>query len=687
MLASIIIVTYNSGAEVGRCVESVFEYTKDVPFELIFVDNASSDGTPEYLSTVPQAQVVANAENRGFAGGCNQGLQLAQGDYLVLLNPDTVVTKGWLRRLIAHAERFPDVGAVGPMSNHTGELQLDALAEAEFEDLAQMQVYAQRVAADHRGKAWEFHRVAGFCVLLKREVVERVGNLDEQFGIGFFEDDDYSKRIRKAGYRLLIAGDVFVYHEGGTSFSALTPGLTDQLMLINRMRYMAKWSDVTWFTEIPTVELPRPVVSVITATRDRPHLLRAAVASVLAQTFENFELLVVNDGDQDLSAMLEEFADDRIRLLSSTGNGKSRALNVGLDAARGQFIAYLDDDDLYYPWHLKTLVSALLNRPTYRLAYADTVVGYCFAGDDGHRLTTSNVFGRWEYDRAQLREQNYIPNLAIMHSRSLIDQAGGYDEELPLYEDWDALRRFSSFTDFLHVPVIAAEWHRHPNMSSRNEPSLQDTDLREDALHYIKAKLLPWPGKPTVHDLVAAGGAAEGSGLLEVAVNSYFAALDQDPLSFEAGLGAARVLRSLGRRSRVRTLLRNVIKSRPDIAEGYTLYAQELLRKRPSKEQVLEAKEALEFALLVDPGRSMGSVYRFLADCYSRLNRRQSAQACRDHARRRSPHGRIGRFVHLWRREGLEVALGRSLRAVAPELSALLVRFEASRRGRDRYPQ
>ncbi len=634
-----------------------------------------------------QAQVVANAENRGFAAGCNQGLQLARGEYLVLLNPDAVVTDGWLRRLIAQAERFADVGAVGPISNRTGELQLDALAEAEFEDLEQMQAYARRVAAKHRGKAWEFHRVAGFCVLLKREVVERIGYLDEQFGIGFFEDDDYCKRIRKAGYRLLIARDVFVYHEGGVSFSALTPGLTDQLMLINRMRYVAKWSDAAWFTEIPSVELPRPAVSVITATRDRPHLLRAAVASVLAQTFDNFELLVVNDGEQDLSAMLEEFADDRIRLLRSPGDGKSRALNAGLDAARGQFIAYLDDDDLYYSWHLKTLVSALLNRPTYRLAYTDTVLGYCFAGDNGHRLTTSHVYNRWEYDRAQLREQNYIPNLAIMHSRSLIDQSGGYDEELPLYEDWDALRRFSSFTDFLHVPVIAAEWHRHPNMRSRNEPTLQDTDLREDALHYIKAKLLPWSGKPTVHDLVAAGGAAEGSSLLEVAVSSYLAALHLDPLAFEAGLGAARALESLGRRSRVRTLLRDVIRSRPDIADGYIAYAQELLRKRPSKEQVSEAKEALEFALLVDPGGRMAAVYRLLADCYRRLHQRQTARSCRAHARRMSPRGRIGRFLHLWRREGLEVALGRALRAVAPELSELLLRFEARSRGRGRYPQ
>ncbi len=662
-LASIIIVTYNGLVFTRRCLQSVMEHTGDVPSELIIVDNCSTDGTPEFLRSLPQVTAVTNAENRGFAGGCSQGLRLARGDYLVLLNPDTVVTEGWLARLIAHAKRHPDVGAVGPLSNQTGELQYDSAAESQYDGLDEMQAYANRTAARNRGKSFEFHRAAGFCLLLKREVLERVGYLDEQFGSGFYEDDDYCKRLRKAGYRILIAQDVFIYHEGGSSFVTLAPGATNRLMMINRGRFLAKWAGGRWFTKMPPANLPQPAVSVIIATRNRPHLLRHAVASALAQTFRDFELLVVHDGEVDLSAHPAELIDPRIRQLRSPGSGKSAALNFGLRAARGEYIAYLDDDDLYYPWHLETLTCALLSRPAYRLAYTDTVVADCFASEDGHRTVTSQPV-KWEHERAVLWEQNNIPNLAVMHHRSLADQAGGYDEGLPMFEDWAALRRFSCFTDFLHVPVITAEWHRHINVVTRNEPSFRDRDLKEDTVRYIKGRPLPAPGKPTAADLVSTAQHAEASGLLEVAANTHLAVLRMDPLNFAAGLGSARCLGRLGWRARIKPILRQVIESRPDLPDGYIAYADELLRRRPSKEEVIQAKEALEFALLADPGDKMGDVYIRLADCYWRLGRRDTAHLCRAHGRKLMPRGPLGRFLNIWRREGMEGALGATARAL-----------------------
>lgn len=662
MLVSIILVTYNGLPFTRRCVESVLKYTVDIPFELIFVDNASSDGTPDFLRTLPQTQVVVNAENRGFAAACNQGLHLAQGNYLVLLNNDTVVTEGWLQKLLAHVQRHPNVGAVGPRSNQTGELQYDPEAEGQYADLEEMQDYARRVAARYRGKSLEFHRLGGFCILLKREVIERVGHLDERFGIGFYEDDDYCKRISKAGYGLLIAQDVFIYHEGGASFSGLTSGWANRLMLMNRQRYLAKWADASWFAEMPRLDLAQPAVSVIIATRDRPGLLKEAVASVLAQTFENFELLVVDDGEEDMGPLLDEFADDRIRYFRSPRKGKPSALNAALIVAKGEYIAYLDDDDLYYPWHLQTLVCALTNRPTYGLAYTDMVVGYCLPSDNGHRVVTSHPFVKWEYDRSLLRAGNYIPNLAIMHRRALVDQAGPYDERLPLLEDWDKLRWVSCFTDFLHVPMITGEFHRHLAMTTRNEPTPENRQLKEQTEHYIRSKPLPDPTPPTVYDLVSAAKAAEINRPLQEAANYYLSALRLDPLAFEAGLGAARVLGALGWRTRVKAILRQTIASRPDMAEAYIAYAKELLRKRPPKEQVLEAKEALEIALLVDPAERRGTVYRLLAQCYRRLGQRNTARACRDYSQRSEPLGLIGRFLRLWHREGLVVAIRRALR-------------------------
>ncbi|HEY5638945.1 MAG TPA: glycosyltransferase [Dehalococcoidia bacterium] len=681
MLTSIVIVTHNGADAVRRCLDSIRQQTEDVPYELIIVDNASVDGTPTYLSTLTDAQVVLNDENRGFAAGCNQGLQLAKGDYLLLLNPDTVVTEGWLKRLIAHAERDHEVGAVGPVSNGTGELQLDLLAEAQFEDIEQMQDYARRVAKKNRGKAWDFHRLAGFCILVKREVFERVGELDEQFGIGYFEDDDYCKRIRNAGYRLLIARDVFIHHEGGVSFSSLTSGSANQLLLTNRVRYVTKWSGANWFTTIPATDLPRPAVSVLIATRGRPNLLRFAVASVLEQTFDNFEVLVVNDGElNDLDGIQEELSDDRIRILHSGQKGKPRALNLALENARGQFIAYLDDDDLYYPWHLETLVAALLNRPSYKLVYTDTVVGYCFPSKDGHRVSASHPFKKMDYDRALLRDEDFIPHLSMLHHRSLIEQAGAYYEGLPIYEDWEALRRFSSFTDFLHVPMITCEWHFHLTEVSLNNPPLGGMKVKQDAATFMQSRLLPDMGEPTVYDLVLTARNTEALGRFQMAANVYLAALKTDPLSYEANLGAARTLRRLREPKRTRALLRQAVASRPDLPGGYIAYAEELLRSRPSKDDIRAAKEALEFALVVDPADEIRNVYRMLGRCYGSLGFRSTARACRDHSRRFRRSGifeQARRFIGVWRKEGLEVAMMRTLRAFAPQFWRVFVRLRA----------
>ena len=681
MLTSIIIVTHNGADALRRCVESVRQYTADAPYELILIDNASGDDTTRYLKTLTDAQVALNDDNRGFAAGCNQGLQLAKGDYLLLLNPDTVVTEGWLPRLIAHAERHAKVGAVGPISNGTGELQLDLLAETQFEDMEQMQGYARHVAMKNRGKTWRFHRLAGFCILVKREVYESVGELDERFGIGYYEDDDYCKRIRKAGYRIVIARDVFIYHEGGVSFSGLEPGVANQLLLINRMRYLAKWSDASWFTTIPAVDLPQPAISVIIATRGRPNLLRLAVASVLEQTFGNFEVLVVNDGEpRDLDGLQEELSDDRIRILHSGKKGKPHALNVALEVARGQFIAYLDDDDLYYPWHLETLVAALLNRPSYQLVYTDTVVGYCFPSEDGHRVTTSHPFKKMDYDRNLLRDEDFIPHLSMLHHRSLIEKAGAYYEEMPIYEDWDALRRFSSFTDFLHVPMITCEWHFHLTEVSLNNPPLTKIKIKEDTATFMKSRLLPETSRPTVYDLVVSARNTEALGQLQMAANLYLAALKVDPLAYEAALGAARTLRRLRQDERTRSFLRQAMASRPDLPGGYIAYAEELLRSRPTGDDVRAAKEALEFALLVDPGDQIRNVYRLLGRCYRSLGLRSTARACFDHSRRFRRSGVLEqsrRFVGVWRREGLEEAMIRTLRAVAPNFWRVFLRLRA----------
>src|SRR5262249_47987764 len=151
--------------------------------------------------------VLRNETNRGFAAGCNQGLAAACGDYLVLLNNDTEVTAGWLDGLVAWAlSDWPHVGLVGPVTSYAAPPQEGRVESRTPQELA---AFAARRRAEHAGKALVVERLVGFCLLVRRDVLERLGGgLDEQFALGFFEDDDLCVRARAAGFRLLVALDV-----------------------------------------------------------------------------------------------------------------------------------------------------------------------------------------------------------------------------------------------------------------------------------------------------------------------------------------------------------------------------------------------------------------------------------------------------------------------------------------------
>ncbi|HSQ28982.1 MAG TPA: glycosyltransferase family 2 protein [Gemmatimonadaceae bacterium] len=240
--ASVIVVTWENLALTRLCLESLLAHTPDVPFELIIVDNASADGTRAYLQALaaaePRARLILNERNDGFARACNQGARAAAGDILVFLNNDTVLSPGWLRGLFAHLER-PGVGAVSAVTNRIG-------TEAEVSERARtLGEFLERAAhrrSAHAGESRTVEMLAFFCVALRRDAWTRVGLLDEAFGRGLFEDDDYSARLHAAGYRLVCAEDVLVHHLGEASFGRLvTDGTYRSLFDENRRRFESKW--------------------------------------------------------------------------------------------------------------------------------------------------------------------------------------------------------------------------------------------------------------------------------------------------------------------------------------------------------------------------------------------------------------------------------------------------------------
>lgn len=240
-LTSIIIPTHNGLSLLVSCIETIRRHT-EVPYEIIVVDNGSTDGTQEYCIQ-EGLTFIALPTNEGFPAACNRGLAIASGDQLLLLNNDVNVTPQWLSNMLLALYSAEDVGIVGPVTNYaSGRQQVDVVWETQEEF---MQI-ACRHNRSNPAKWLEAQRIVGLCFLFKRKLWEIVGQFDERFSPGHYEDDDYCYRARQHGFRLIISGDTLVYHAGSASFASANPGGWNDLIESNRQKFIDKWGIDPW---------------------------------------------------------------------------------------------------------------------------------------------------------------------------------------------------------------------------------------------------------------------------------------------------------------------------------------------------------------------------------------------------------------------------------------------------------
>ncbi|MGE5376043.1 MAG: glycosyltransferase, partial [Bacteroidota bacterium] len=459
---SIIIPVFNMLHLTQACIDSIYRETKSHPFEVIIVDNASVDATSGWLLAEKikknNLTILSQNKNIGFGPAINKGMGHSQGKYVLLLNNDTIVAPGWLDPLVAAMENDPSIGIVSPVTNYVGDgLQKDGNAEALPPDPAAISQYASQIALRSE-ILYEASRLVFFCVLLRRKMIERIGYLDTTYATGNFEDDDYCFRARVAGYRLAVVLNTFVYHQGSATFKGNNIPHA-QLMAENSRKFYRKIGSFSTSAFHFPAEIPGTVeVSVILRTMNKSATLPLALMSLANQTFKDFEVVVVNDGGEDLTAALSMFQDYfAIQYIHNEVNlGRSAAANAGLDHSRGQWITFLDEDDIVYPWHLESLIQAARLSGS-MFVYSDFNHAV-FLGNDIREPDILNTPPSWEFNFDDFQVINHIPIHCWLFSRSCIGDIGKIDESLDMLEDYEFLLRLLKQHPFHHLSKITCEY-------------------------------------------------------------------------------------------------------------------------------------------------------------------------------------------------------------------------------------
>jgi GT2 family glycosyltransferase len=279
---SIVIPVYNKWEYTAACLRSLAETAAEAPFEVIVVDDGSSDETPERLEKIEGLTAIRNEQNLGFIGSCNRGAEAARGEFIVMLNNDTQVLKGWLDALLDTFAQFPDTGiAGGRLVFPDGRMQ--EAGGIVFNDGSGWN-YGKFDKPDR--PEYQFVREAdycsGACIMMPTGLFRELGGFDDHYAPAYYEDTDLAFRVRAKGLKARVQpAATIVHHEGATSGTDLGSG-AKRFQAVNREKFLERWKD-----ELP--KFPSPIVNPedrVEIRRARDHRLKGRVLVIDAYTPE-----------------------------------------------------------------------------------------------------------------------------------------------------------------------------------------------------------------------------------------------------------------------------------------------------------------------------------------------------------------------------------------------------------------
>ncbi|HMB60080.1 MAG TPA: glycosyltransferase [Xanthomonadales bacterium] len=281
-LVSIVIPVYNKWEYTAACLRSIVKVRSKASFEVIVVDDHSSDESAERLEKIDGLKFIRNPKNVGFVGSCNRGAEAARGQYILLLNNDTQVTDGWLDALLHTFNHFPDTGMAGARLVYP-DGRLQEAGGMIFSDGSGWN-YGKNDRAEKPEYSFtrEVDYCSGACIVLPAELYRRLGGLDERYAPAYYEDTDLAFRVRAAGLKVRVQGAATIVHfEGVTAGTDITTG-TKRYQEINRKKFLDRWKS-------ELAAYPAPITEARdgkTVRKARDHHLKGRVLIIDAYTPE-----------------------------------------------------------------------------------------------------------------------------------------------------------------------------------------------------------------------------------------------------------------------------------------------------------------------------------------------------------------------------------------------------------------
>jgi GT2 family glycosyltransferase len=343
---SIVILVKDALRYVQGCIKSLIAYTDN--FELIIVDNGSNAETKTWLAGLDWIDfiLITNKINKGVSYGWNQGIKAAKYDYVCFLNSDTLLSPGWLSKLMKGFKYSDKIGAVGPSTCHCSTIQSPQVWK-KFRSAGQENVneIATSLKEDYKEVP-----VVGFCFVVAKEVFKKIGVFDyKRYGLACHEDIDFIWRLEKAGFKSLWCAGSYVHHFGNRSTREM--GLEPKKIRENNLViFKQRINDSNLFIENTAAIKERRKISgnipILMITWNRLGYTKQAISALLENT-SNFKLFIYDNGSKDgTKEYLKRLKDNRIEInFSKTNTGLVPPMNHFIRKfANYRYIAKVDND-------------------------------------------------------------------------------------------------------------------------------------------------------------------------------------------------------------------------------------------------------------------------------------------------------------------------------------------------------